>query len=107
MIVMKTRVIAEAWIRVSRSGHWTRLSSAQQEAKNPRTPPRWRFSAGAGSFGRPAALGLLGALLALLLLLAAGAAADLVGGLARRLGGRADVGSRRGRGLRLVVRACP
>ena len=28
---MKTRVIAEAWIRVSRSGHWTRLSSAQPE----------------------------------------------------------------------------
>ena len=51
MIVMKTSVIAEAWIRVSRSGHWTRLSSAQQEMKNPITPPRWRFSTGAAAFG--------------------------------------------------------
>ena len=40
MIVMNTSVIADAWIRVSRSGHWTRLSSAQQEMKNPITPPR-------------------------------------------------------------------
>ena len=29
-------------MRVSRSGHWTRLSSAQQEAMNPVTRPRWR-----------------------------------------------------------------
>ena len=50
MTAMKTRVIAEAWIRVSRSGHWTRLSSAQQEAKKPRTPPRWR-SGWAGALG--------------------------------------------------------
>ena len=51
MIAMKMRVIAEAWIRVSRSGHWTRLSSAQQETKKPRTPPRWRFSATGASRG--------------------------------------------------------
>ena len=50
-MVMKTRVMAEAWISVSRSGHWTRLSSAQQEAKNPSTPPRWRRSAGACVLG--------------------------------------------------------
>ena len=46
MIAIKIRVIAEAWIRVSRSGHWTRLSSAQHDAMKPMTPPRWR-SAGA------------------------------------------------------------
>ena len=31
---MKITVTAEAWISVSRSGHWTRFSSAQQEIKN-------------------------------------------------------------------------
>ena len=35
-------VTAVAWTRVSRSGHCTFLSSAQQEAKKPSTPPRWR-----------------------------------------------------------------
>ena len=39
---MNTRVTAEAWIRVSRSGHWTRFSSAQQETRKPITAPRWR-----------------------------------------------------------------
>ncbi len=104
MIVMKTRVIAEAWISVSRSGHWTRRSSAMQEAKNPRTPPRWRFSAGAGSLGARRRSESLARCLSLLLLLAAGPAADLVGGL-RVLRGRADVRSRRGGRFRLVVRA--
>ena len=41
-MAMNTRVTAEAWIRVSRSGHWTRFSSAQQETRNPITAPRWR-----------------------------------------------------------------
>ena len=39
---MKMTVIADAWISVSRSGHWTRFSSAQQEAMKPMTLPRWR-----------------------------------------------------------------
>ena len=35
-------VTAVAWTSVSRSGHWTFFSSAQQEARKPMTPPRWR-----------------------------------------------------------------
>jgi len=82
---------------VSRSGHWTRLSSAQQEMKKPMNPAalarlrglRWRLAALGG---------LLGPALALLLLGPAGAAADLVVG--RSLGDRTlvrlpDVRSRR------------
>src|SRR5712675_963402 len=33
-------VTAVAWTSVSRSGHWTFLSSAQQESRKPMTPPR-------------------------------------------------------------------
>ena len=44
-------MIAEAWISVSRSGHWTRLSSAQQEAKKPRD------AAALAALGRAASLG--------------------------------------------------
>ena len=106
MIVMKTSVIAEAWISVSRSGHWTRLSSAMQEAKNPRTPPRWRFSAGAGSLGARRRSESLARCLrsfsswrrARRLILSAGSAA---------FGGAPTSALRRGGRFRLVVRACP
>ena len=88
-MVMKTSVIAEAWISVSRSGHWTRLSSAQQEAKKPSTPPRWRRSTGAWVLGARRFSESLARCFAVALLLTAGAAADLVD----RLGLRpADVG---------------
>ena len=46
-MAMNTRVTAEAWIKVSRSGHWTRFSSAQQETMNPITGPRRRSGASA------------------------------------------------------------
>ncbi len=103
MIATKMIVTAEAWTRVSRSGHWTFFSSAQQEAKKPKTPPR-RFS----GLSAWAFCGLLeGALVLLLalLLLALLARPALLAGLARllrrRLGGGADVGAGGRRGLRL------
>ena len=65
MTATKMIVTAEAWTRVSRSGHWTFFSSAQQEAMKPMTPPR-RFSA----FSACAFWSSLGAGLAALLLLA-------------------------------------
>ena len=64
---MKISVTAEAWISVSRSGHWTRLSSAQQEARKPITPPRWR-STGASLGARRRSSDSLAPLLALALL---------------------------------------
>ncbi len=43
MTTTKIRVTAEAWTSVSRSGHWTFFSSAQQEMKKAMTGLR-RFS---------------------------------------------------------------
>ena len=47
MTAMKTSVIAEAWIRVSRSGHWTRLQlrpagGEEADARAPRWRSGWR-----------------------------------------------------------------
>ena len=51
-MAMNTRVTAEAWTRVSRSGHWTRFSSAQQETRKPITAPRWRSCGSAAACRR-------------------------------------------------------
>jgi hypothetical protein len=50
MITTKISVTAEAWTSVSRSGHWTRLSSAQQESRKPMTGPRRRSAFSAWPF---------------------------------------------------------
>ena len=98
-MAMNTKVTAEAWIKVSRSGHWTRFSSAQQEAMNPAHGAALSLLRLGGSL--PALLGLLAALLALLFLAAPLPAADPV---RRRLGGDADVGARGRRGGQLLGR---
>ena len=85
---MNTRVTAEAWIKVSRSGHWTRFSSAQQEAMNPADGAALSLLRLGG--GLPALLGLLAAPLPLLLLRAPLPATGPVRG---RLGGSAHVGA--------------
>ncbi len=101
MIATKMIVTAEAWTRVSRSGHWTFFSSAQQEAKKPKTPPR-RFSGLSACAFCGLLKGALAFLLALLLL-ALLARSALLAGLARLLrrglGGGADVGAGRRGGL--------
>ena len=90
MIATKIRVTAEAWTRVSRSGHWTFFSSAQQEARKPVTGPR-RFS----GFSACVPSGALVARLAALLLLALLARAALLAALLR--GASAASGRRRRR----------
>ena len=82
MIATKMIVTAEAWTRVSRSGHWTFFSSAQQEAKKPMTPPR-RFSVFSACWDFWALCSCALVLLLALLLLALLARPALLAGLAR------------------------
>ena len=98
-MAMNTTVTAEAWIRVSRSGHWTRFSSAQQEIEE--ADHRAALALLRLGGGLPALLGLLAAALALLLLAAPLPSADSI---RRRLRGGADVGARRRRRRQVLGR---
>ena len=108
MTTTKIRVTAEAWTRVSRSGHWTFFSSAQQEMKKAMTGLRLLLGLVGLLLGDGALAFALALLLLLLLGLAALGARGAGGGLevGGAVVGAADVGAGRGGGLRGAPLGC-